>query len=47
MDKYYRLAVDYLYWYGALGAMREQSSMDTAPSSPLAAPPVSREASRR
>ncbi|HEX3236591.1 MAG TPA: glycosyltransferase [Gemmatimonadales bacterium] len=23
LDKYYTLAIDYLYWYGALGAMRE------------------------
>ncbi len=24
LDKYYSLAIDYLYWYGALGALREQ-----------------------
>jgi glycosyltransferase involved in cell wall biosynthesis len=24
LDKYYTMAIDYLYWYGALGAMREQ-----------------------
>ena len=24
LDKYYTMAIDYLYWYGAFGAMREQ-----------------------
>ena len=47
MDKYYSLAVDYLYWYGALGAMREQSSGGTVPPLPFAAPPASREAGRQ
>jgi GT2 family glycosyltransferase len=26
LDKYYTMAIDYLYWYGALGALREQRS---------------------
>jgi GT2 family glycosyltransferase len=30
LDKYYTLAIDYLYWYGALGAMREQASAGIA-----------------
>ena len=36
LDKYYTLAIDYLYWYGALGAMREGASRGSE-SSPLAA----------
>jgi GT2 family glycosyltransferase len=31
LDKYYTLAIDYLYWYGALGAMREQASSGHTP----------------
>ena len=42
LDKWYRLAIDYLYWYGALGAMREQAAagvalpiaLDTRPAPP-------------
>ena len=32
LDKYYTLAIDYLYWYGAFGALRERRS------DPLAGP---------
>ena len=47
MDKYYTLAIDYLYWYGALGALREQGSDATALSIPLAAGPASRRVGQR
>jgi GT2 family glycosyltransferase len=30
LDKYYTMAIDYLYWYGALGALREQQSGNSA-----------------
>jgi glycosyltransferase involved in cell wall biosynthesis len=33
LDKYYTMAIDYLYWYGALAAMREQRA-GTAGGSP-------------
>ena len=33
LDKYYTMAIDYLYWYGALAAMREQRT-GTAGGSP-------------
>jgi GT2 family glycosyltransferase len=42
LDKYYTLAIDYLYWYGALGALREQRSDGAAPAAPLGASPASR-----
>jgi GT2 family glycosyltransferase len=41
LDKYYTMAIDYLYWYGALGALREQRSGGTAGPS-LGAQPASR-----
>jgi GT2 family glycosyltransferase len=41
LDKYYTMAIDYLYWYGALGAMREKPSDGTAASVPLEARPAS------
>lgn len=47
MDKYYRLAIDYLYWHGALGALREQGSDATAFSVPLPAGPAPRQAGQR
>jgi hypothetical protein len=46
MDKYYTLAIDYLYWHGALAAMREQSPGSPLRSIPLSAP-ASRHAGRR
>jgi GT2 family glycosyltransferase len=30
LDKYYTMAIDYLYWYGALGAMRERQPGNSA-----------------
>jgi GT2 family glycosyltransferase len=39
LDKYYTLAIDYLYWYGALGAMREVPPTGSL-SSPLAGRPA-------
>lgn len=47
MDKYYTLAIDYLYWYGALGALREQGRDAAVPSRPLATQPAPRGADRR
>jgi GT2 family glycosyltransferase len=47
MDKYYTLAIDYLYWYGALGALREQGSDATAFSVPLPAGPAPRRVGQR
>jgi GT2 family glycosyltransferase len=47
MDKYYTLAIDYLYWYGALGALREQGSDVKAFAIPLAAGPASGRVSQR
>jgi GT2 family glycosyltransferase len=37
LDKYYTMAIDYLYWYGALGAMRETPSDGPAAPVPLEA----------
>lgn len=42
LDKCYTLAIDYLYWYGALAALREQRSDGAAPAAPLGAAPASR-----
>jgi GT2 family glycosyltransferase len=42
LDKYYTMAIDYLYWYGVLGALREQRSGGTAGFSRLGAQPASR-----
>jgi len=36
LDKCYTMAIDYLYWYGALGAMREQRSGGAGGPLPLA-----------
>jgi GT2 family glycosyltransferase len=47
MDKYYTLAIDYLYWHGARAARREQSSREGARPLPFSAPPASREAGRQ
>jgi GT2 family glycosyltransferase len=47
MDKYYTLAIDYLYWYGALGALREQGADATAFATPLAGTPASRRVGQR
>jgi GT2 family glycosyltransferase len=41
LDKYYTMAIDYLYWYGALGAMREPRSDGSAAPVPLKARPAS------
>ena len=41
LDKYYTMAIDYLYWYGAQGAMRETPSDGTAAPAPLDARPAS------
>ena len=37
LDKYYTMAIDYLYWYGALAAMREQRTGTAGGSPHLAA----------
>jgi GT2 family glycosyltransferase len=42
LDKYYTLAIDYLYWHGALGAQREQRSGASDRPLPLGAPSTSR-----
>lgn len=42
LDKYYTMAIDYLYWYGALGALREQSSDGIAGPMPAGLSPTSR-----
>ncbi len=47
MDKYYTLAIDYLYWHGALGAMREQGTSLPASSRPSATQPAPRGAEPR
>jgi GT2 family glycosyltransferase len=44
LDKYYTMAIDYLYWYGALGALREQRSAAPTDSPGLGAQPASRRA---
>ena len=44
LDKYYTMAIDYLYWYGALGALREQRSAAPTDSPGLDAQPASRRA---
>jgi GT2 family glycosyltransferase len=41
LGKYYTMAIDYLYWYGALDAMREQPSDGVAAPVPLDARPAS------
>lgn len=40
LDKYYTMAIDYLYWYGAFGAMRESRAGGAA--APLGLQPTSR-----
>jgi GT2 family glycosyltransferase len=42
LDKYYTMAIDYLFWYGALGAIRERPSDGTAGPIPLDPRPASR-----
>jgi GT2 family glycosyltransferase len=42
MDKYYSMAIDYLYWHGAFSALREQRSGGGSPGLAAAAHPVSR-----
>jgi GT2 family glycosyltransferase len=44
LDKYYTMAIDYLYWHGALGALREQGSAAPTDSPGLGAQPASRRA---
>jgi GT2 family glycosyltransferase len=41
LDKYYTMAIDYLYWYGALAAMRERPSDGPAAPVSLEARPAS------
>lgn len=45
LDKYYTMAIDYLYWYGAFGALREQRGAGSAAGPALALHPDSRKAS--
>lgn len=40
LDKYYTLAIDYLFWYGALAARREQRPGGASGSIPLSARPA-------
>jgi GT2 family glycosyltransferase len=42
LEKFYTMAIDYLYWYGVFGAMREQRASSTMGSLPLNAHPSSR-----
>jgi GT2 family glycosyltransferase len=42
LDKYYTMAIDYLYWYGVHGAMRDRLADTTTGSPPLDAHPASR-----
>lgn len=42
LDRFYTMAIDYLYWYGAFGTLREQRSGGTAGPLPLGARPASR-----
>ena len=42
LDKYYSMAIDYLYWYGALAAFREQRAGRWAAGAPLGLDPHSR-----
>jgi len=41
LDKYYTMASDYLYWYGAFGALREQRASGSSGPSPLGVHPTS------
>jgi len=41
LEKCYTLAIDYLYWYGVFGAMREQRAGSTMEPLPLGAHPSS------
>jgi GT2 family glycosyltransferase len=41
LEKFYTLAIDYLYWYGVFGAMREQRASSTIAPLPLGAHPSS------
>jgi glycosyl transferase family 7 (putative galactosyltransferase) len=45
LDRYYTMAIDYLYWYGALSAMREQRAADSAGPLAMGASPASRSVS--
>jgi GT2 family glycosyltransferase len=42
LEKYYTLAIDYLFWYGVLGARRDQRSAGTTGALPLGAQSTSR-----
>jgi GT2 family glycosyltransferase len=44
LDKFYTLATDYLFWYGALGALREQRGGVPSDATGLSPQPVSRRA---
>jgi hypothetical protein len=41
LDKYYTMAIDYLYWYGAHGAMRESAATTASAPGPVDARPAS------
>jgi glycosyltransferase involved in cell wall biosynthesis len=43
LDKYYTMAIDFLYWYGAFGAMREQRTGATGSSQHRGVRPPSQE----
>jgi GT2 family glycosyltransferase len=47
LEKFYTLAIDYLYWYGVFGAMREQRAGSAAESLPLGAHPSSQRSGER
>jgi GT2 family glycosyltransferase len=42
LHKYYTMAIDYFFWYGALAALREQRSAGTSGALPLRVQPTSR-----
>jgi GT2 family glycosyltransferase len=42
LEKYYTLAIDYLFWYGVLGALRDQRSAGPTGALPLGAQSTSR-----
>lgn len=46
LDKYYTLGIDYLYWHGALRAMREQRFARSADPTPAGARPAPRNVER-
>ena len=46
LDKYYTLGIDYLYWHGALRAMREQRFARSSEPTPAGARPAPRDVER-